>query len=69
MSRIVNVALGQLGPVQKADSRARVVQRLCAMMREAHSLGAHVIVYPELALTTFFPRWYLEDRDELHSYF
>lgn len=69
MSRIVNVALGQLGPVQKSDSRAAVVARLCSMMREAKSLGADVIVYPELALTTFFPRWYLQDQDELHSYY
>lgn len=69
MTRIVNVALGQLGPVQKADSRASVVRRLCAMMREAHSLGADVIVYPELALTTFFPRWYIEDVAELHRYY
>lgn len=69
MSRTVNVALGQLGPVQKTDARAQVVQRLCAMMREAKSLGADVIVYPELALTTFFPRWYIEDLAELHSYY
>lgn len=69
MSRIVNVALGQLGPVQKIDSRASVVQRLCQMMREAKSLGADVIVYPELALTTFFPRWYIQDQTELHSYY
>ncbi|WP_287914345.1 N-carbamoyl-D-amino-acid hydrolase [Comamonas sp.] len=69
MSRIVNVALGQLGPVQKTDSRASVVQRLCQMMREAKSLGADVIVYPELALTTFFPRWYIQDQTELHSYY
>lgn len=69
MSRTVNVALGQLGPVQKTDARAQVVQRLCAMMREAKSLGADVIVYPELALTTFFPRWYIEDQVELHSYY
>ncbi|MBD7960251.1 N-carbamoyl-D-amino-acid hydrolase [Comamonas avium] len=69
MSRIVNVALGQLGPVQKIDSRASVVQRLCQMMREAKSLGADVIVYPELALTTFFPRWYIQDLTELHSYY
>lgn len=69
MSRIVNVALGQLGPVQKIDSRASVVQRLCQMMREAKSLGADVIVYPELALTTFFPRWYIQDQAELHSYY
>ena len=39
MTRIVNVALGQLGPVQKADSRASVVRRLCAMMREAQRRG------------------------------
>lgn len=69
MSRIVNVALGQLGPIQRSDGRTAVVRRLCALMREAHSLGAHVIVYPELALTTFFPRWYLEDPAEIHRYF
>jgi predicted amidohydrolase len=46
-----------------------VVQRLCAMMHEAKSLGADVIVYPELALTTFFPRWYIEDQAELHRYY
>lgn len=69
MSRIVNVALGQLGPVQRSDTRERVVARLCEMMREAHALGAHLIVYPELALTTFFPRWYLEDEAEIDSFF
>ena len=69
MSRIVNVALGQLGPIQRTDSRVAAVQRLCSMMREAHSLGAHVIVYPELALTTFFPRWYCEDQAEIDTWF
>ena len=69
MARFVNVALGQLGPVQRADSRAQVVERLCALMREAHALGADLIVYPELALTTFFPRWYIEDPAELDAYY
>ncbi|MHB1691663.1 MAG: N-carbamoyl-D-amino-acid hydrolase [Thiomonas sp.] len=69
MTRVVNVALGQLGPIQRADSRPQVVARLCELMREAHSMGAHLIVYPELALTTFFPRWYIEDEDEIHQYF
>lgn len=68
MTRIVNIALGQLGPVQKIDSRASVVRRLCAMMREAKSLGADVIAYPELARPPF-PRWYIEDVAELHSYY
>jgi N-carbamoyl-D-amino-acid hydrolase len=69
LARFVNIALGQLGPVQRADSRAQVVERLCALMREAHALGADLIVYPELALTTFFPRWYIEDTAELDSYY
>lgn len=69
MSRYLNVAMGQLGPIQRADSRTAVVKRLCAMMREAKSLGAQIIVYPELALTTFFPRWYIDDVQELHSFY
>lgn len=69
MARFINVALGQLGPVQRSDSRAQVVARLCALMREAHALRADLIVYPELALTTFFPRWYIEDAAELDSYY
>lgn len=69
MSRFVNVALGQLGPIQRNDSRPQVVARLCALMREAHAVGAQLIVYPELALTTFFPRWYMEDQEEINQFF
>jgi len=69
MPRYVNLALGQLGPIQRADSRQQVVRRLCNLMREAHAVGAHLIVFPELALTTFFPRWYIEDEDEIDSFF
>ncbi|QUN31744.1 N-carbamoyl-D-amino-acid hydrolase (plasmid) [Cupriavidus sp. KK10] len=69
MSRFVHVALGQLGPITRADTRVQVVARLCEMMREAHACGAHLIVYPELALTTFFPRWYMESEDEINSFF
>jgi predicted amidohydrolase len=31
-------------------------------MDRAKALGADFVVYPELALTTFFPRWYHADR-------
>ena len=68
MPRYLNVAMGQLGPIQRNDSRAQVVARLCELMRQAHGLGAQLIVYPELALTTFFPRWYIEDEAELNAY-
>lgn len=67
--RIVNVAAAQMGPIQKADNREAVVKRMIALMDEAKAKGADLIVYPELALTTFFPRWYVEDRAEFDSWF
>ena len=33
------------------------------LMREAAARGADLVVYPELALTTFFPRWLLDDAE------
>lgn len=67
--RIVTIAAAQMGPIQKADSREVVVKRMIELMDEAKANGADLIVYPELALTTFFPRWYVEDRAEFDSWF
>ena len=69
MSRILNIAAAQLGPIQKADSRQSVVSRMIALMDEAKSKGADFVVYPELALTTFFPRWYYESRADADVWF
>jgi predicted amidohydrolase len=69
MSRILTVAAAQLGPIQKAETRQQVVARMIALMEEAKAKGADFIVYPELALTTFFPRWYHEDRAEADPWF
>ena len=55
MPRIVTVAAAQLGPIQKADTRQAVVARMLDLMDQAKAKGADFIVYPELALTTFFP--------------
>jgi len=67
--RIVNVAAAQMGPIQKAESREAVVKRMLALMDEAKTKGADLIVYPELALTTFFPRWYMTDQAEVDGWF
>ncbi len=67
--RVINVAAAQMGPIQKADSREAVVKRMLALMDEARARGADLIVYPELALTTFFPRWYMEDQAEVDAWF
>jgi predicted amidohydrolase len=69
MSRIVTVGAAQLGPIQRADSRASVVARMVELMRQAASHGCDLVVFPELALTTFFPRWWMEDQEEIDTFF
>jgi N-carbamoyl-D-amino-acid hydrolase len=69
MSRKLNAAVAQLGPIHRADSREAVVKRLMEMMREAHGRGATFVVFPELALTTFFPRWWMTEQAEIDAYF
>ncbi|MEZ5295072.1 MAG: nitrilase-related carbon-nitrogen hydrolase [Ilumatobacteraceae bacterium] len=56
MERKLRVAGGQLGPIQRADSREQVVDRLLALLTEAADLGCELIVFPELALTHVLPR-------------
>ena len=67
--RKVTVAGAQLGPIQKDEPRSDVVRRMLALMDEAKRAGADLIVFPELALTTFFPRWYMEDPAEIDGWF
>ena len=69
MTRTITVGAAQMGPIQKADSRASVVARMLALMDEAHGKGCDLVVFPELALTTFFPRWLIEDQDEIDQWF
>jgi len=69
MMRKVRVAAAQLGPIQKEEPRQAVVARMLNLMEQAGAEGCDLIVYPELALTTFFPRWYHEDRSEADIWF
>ena len=69
MSAVIRVALAQLGPVGRADPKPRVVARLQAMLREAAAQGARLVVFPELALTSFFPRWHIADEAELDGFY
>jgi predicted amidohydrolase len=61
MSRIVTVGAAQMGPIQKDDTRAEAVQRLVALLEQGARNGCDLVVFPELALTTFFPRWFVDD--------
>src|SRR6516225_5108783 len=67
--RIVTVGAAPLGQIQKADGRQQVVARMLDLMQQAKAKGCDLIVYPELALTTFFPRWYMTDQAEVDTWF
>ncbi|MEO6653069.1 MAG: nitrilase-related carbon-nitrogen hydrolase [Ilumatobacteraceae bacterium] len=61
MTRAITVGAAQLGPIQRSDDRASVVDRLIALLHRASAAKCDLVVYPELALTTFFPRWFVDD--------
>jgi len=68
--RSIRVGAAQLGPISRGAARSEVVDRLLVLMQQASDEGCQIVVYPELALTTFFPRWYLDDvPEELDSYY
>src|SRR3546814_4721054 len=69
MSRILTVGAAQLGPVAKSESRKQVVGRLIELLRQAADRRCDLVVFTELALTTFFPRWYMEDQAEVDAWF
>ena len=68
-NRVVVVGAAQLGPIQKADSRASVVERLISLLRQAKERSCDLVVFPELALTTFFPRWFVNDISEADHWY
>lgn len=69
MKRSLVIAAAQLGPIARDETRTSVVERMRSLMRKAASRGAQLVVFPELALTTFFPRWIMEDQAEIDRYF
>lgn len=69
MARVLTIGAAQLGPIAHDESREAVVERLLALLHQAAEARCQLVVYPELALTTFFPRWYTADRDEIDAWF
>ncbi len=67
--RSLIVGAAQMGPIARTESREQVVERLLALLRKSAERACQLVVFPELALTTFFPRWYTEDEAEMLSWF
>ena len=69
MARIITVGAAQLGPIARSQTRSQVVDRMLALMNAAKGNGCDLVVFPELALTTFFPRWFMPDQQEVDAFF
>ncbi|WP_434106172.1 nitrilase-related carbon-nitrogen hydrolase [Paraburkholderia caffeinilytica] len=69
MARYLTLAACQTGPVQRSTSRVEAVDRLIHLLEQAAARGAELAVFPEMALTTFFPRWNLNDDAEIAGYY
>jgi predicted amidohydrolase len=69
MARYNKVAAAQLGPIHTAEGRQSVVSRLVELLKRADADGCKLVVFPELALTTFFPRYLIEDAEEIDAWF
>ncbi|MCP4382148.1 MAG: N-carbamoyl-D-amino-acid hydrolase [Hyphomicrobiales bacterium] len=63
------VGAAQLGPIARDEPRESAVGRMIALLEDAAARGCRLVVFPELALTTFFPRWYTEDQAEIDAWF
>jgi predicted amidohydrolase len=69
MARVITIGAAQLGPIARQESRGLVVKRLLDLLGQAQRRGCDLVVFPELALTTFFPRWWMEDQAEIDAFF
>ena len=69
MTRSLPLAVAQLGPIARDEPRESAVKRMIALLHKANDAGSKLVVFPELALTTFFPRWYFEDQADVDAFF
>jgi predicted amidohydrolase len=69
MNRYLTLGVCQMGPIPRSASRAETVGRLVHLLERAAAAGAELAVFPELALTTFFPRSSLGDAREIDSFY
>ena len=65
-TRTIKVAAAQMGPNNETASRGEIIGRMLSLMEQAIEDSVDIIVYPELALTTYFPK---RVRDDYQQFF
>ncbi len=64
MPRVIKVAAAQMGPNNEGTPREEIVERMLGLLEQAIGEGVELIVYPEMALTTYFPKKIRQDFDQ-----
>jgi predicted amidohydrolase len=64
MPRYIKVAAAQMGPNNEGTSREEIVERMLALLDQAIQEQVELIAYPEMALTTYFPKRIRQDFDQ-----
>src|SRR5512134_2668782 len=64
MPRHVKVAAAQMGPNNEGTSREAIVERMMALLEQAAAEDVDILAYPEMALTTYFPKRIRDDFDQ-----
>lgn len=69
MPRPLKVAAAQVGSVDRTANRADTLRRMIKLLDDAAAQHVQLVVFPETAFTTFFPRHLINDRKELDTFF
>src|SRR5437762_12897927 len=64
MPRWLKIGAAPMGPNQDGTPREAIVERMLALLDGAARDGVELIVYPEMALTTYFPKRIRSDFDQ-----
>jgi N-carbamoyl-D-amino-acid hydrolase len=64
MPRYIKVAAAQMGPNNEGTSREEIVERMLALLDQGIREQVELIAYPEMALTTYFPKRIRKDFDQ-----
>ena len=64
MPRYIKVAAAQMGPNNEGMPREAIVERMLTLLDLAVRDGVELIAYPEMALTTYFPKKIRPDSDQ-----
>jgi predicted amidohydrolase len=64
MPRYLKVAAAQMGPNNEGTPREAIVERMLGLLEQAARDGVELVVFPEMALTTYFPKKIRRDFDQ-----